>query len=50
MLLAYPTRHTEGVFFEMAEEAFEQPEWPDEVEPCLFVHKLVPRASEEETS
>ena len=46
MLLTYPTRFTEGIFFQMASEefSFEQPEGAEEVEPALFAAKMLLRA------
>lgn len=43
VLLAYPTRFTEGMFFDQAAELFDQPEWPEEVEPGLYAARMVMR-------
>ena len=44
ILLTYPTRFTEGIFFEQAAaESFEELDAPEECEPCLFASRLVLR-------
>ena len=43
ILLAYPTRHTEQLFFELADDSFEADGWPVEVEPGLWAARLTMR-------
>jgi predicted nicotinamide N-methyase len=43
VVLTYPPRHTESIFFEQADELFEQIGWTEEVEPGLYATRLVMR-------
>ncbi len=45
VLLAYPTRFTEGLFFDDAAELFDQPTGHEEVEPCVWVTRMVMSSS-----
>ncbi len=46
VLLTYPTRHSEPIFFEQAEECFDYIEWPCEASPGIFMARLSLRDDE----
>lgn len=45
VLLTFPTRFSEPIFFEMVKEHFDELAWPVETEPGIFVSRLQLRAA-----